>query len=73
MSWSTTNELNFIDKLGTGRFSKSDRVLSKTRIELLAGYIRGNEQRREWGTIDRRAVMSHAYATLASERQGEGR
>lgn len=50
----TQNELEFIDALGTSKYSK----LSQS--ELLKKYIGAIKLRKDWGEMDRQAVINHA-------------
>jgi hypothetical protein len=62
-SWSTKDELKFIDNIGTF----GDRPLG--RLDLLEGYVRGMRQRRDWSGMDRPEVLAHASAALDIARE----
>ena len=56
--WSTQSELNFIKKI--------DKFINNgtSRKRLLQGYLKGVEQRVNWGTIDKNVVISYAQKEL---------
>ena len=56
--WSTQSELNFIKKI--------DKFINNgtARKRLLQGYLKGTEQRVNWGTIDKNVVISYAQKEL---------
>lgn len=58
--WTTKNEIDFIKSIGTGAFSKSAKVLSRSQIELLEGYIAGAEKRVIWDGVDKKACIGFA-------------
>lgn len=62
--WTTKNEIDFIKEIGTGQFSKSVRVVSKSQIELLRGYVAGAKKRVVWDGIDRDACIGFALEKI---------
>lgn len=61
-TYSTKQELKFIDGLGTWA-----PELKSNRSDLLAGYLRGCFKRYRWGSVDPMTVMRYAaHALLAS-------
>ena len=50
--WTTKNEIDFIKAIGTGQFSTSEAVMSKSQIELLEGYVAGAKKRVNWEGVD---------------------
>jgi hypothetical protein len=66
--WQTEEEIKFIKKLGTGKIAQeSEGFQSKTRAELLRGYLMGARLRREWGEIDSHKVITFAQEELRQE------
>jgi hypothetical protein len=62
-SWSTKDELKFIDNIGTF----GNRPFG--RLALLEGYLRGVRQRKDWGGMDKSEVIAHASAELDRVRE----
>jgi hypothetical protein len=62
-SWSTKDELKFIDNIGTFGDRPSGRLV------LLEGYLRGVRQRRDWGGMNKSEILSHASAELDRVRE----
>jgi len=48
--WTTNNEVAFIDGLISGKYLEG-KVLNKTPIDLLTGYIRHAKNRKRWDTF----------------------
>lgn len=64
-AYRTVDEINFIDGLGTSRWS----AVTHTRIsrhELLRAYIAGAERRAEWGHVSKVAAIEHARKVLGA-------
>lgn len=56
--WGTPSELRFIKNIGTGKHNcESARVNTKSRKELLEGYLAGTKLRYNWGNIDKEKVI----------------
>lgn len=58
--WTTKNEIDFIKGIGTGQYSKSARVSSRSQIELLEGYVAGAKNRTAWDGVDGIACINFA-------------
>jgi len=55
----TSSEKEFID--GLGGFAKDVSELNrKSRVTLLRNYIQSSEKRKDWGSIDKKAVIYYA-------------
>ncbi len=61
MSWSTHDELSFIENLG--RYSFAGR--RATVEEMLRGYLEGVRQRQAWELMDRNKIIAQAEKVLA--------
>lgn len=59
-AYTTYYEIEYIDRLGTGLYRKSEL----SREELLRRYIKAGERRVDWGGIDRYQALAHAYDAL---------
>ena len=57
-SWSTRNELRFIDSLGT--FTQTQ----EPRNDLLRKYLNGAALRTDWGQIDKQTVITRVQREL---------
>lgn len=60
-SWSTRNELSFIE--GLGAFG----VNPKPRRKALLGYLKGASKRETWGTIDKDKVLDTVAQELLNQ------
>ena len=58
LKWDTQCELQFIDRIGTGRYRT--HAPDTNRVELLSGYLRDLHHRHEWGLLDRSTIYLHA-------------
>ena len=54
ISWSTNDELDFLDNIGT--FA----LIPGNPLKLLRGYLKGAAQRANWGSMDEDIVIAHA-------------
>ena len=64
-NWNINKELSFIRKIGTGVFGTvNTRVRSKSRKELLIGYIKGSRLRERWDGMDKDIVIGFAEECL---------
>jgi len=66
IKWDTQDEIAYIRGLGMHR-SPSRR--SGTRLELLEGYLRGAQAKKEWADVDRNLVMMYLENAIAEERK----
>jgi len=63
MSWATETELKYLDRIGT--FAKdSGPVKSKTREEMLSGYLAGAKLREDWCKIDKKDIFEYLFNHL---------
>ena len=58
--YNTRKEIEFLNGLGIGNFSRSN----KTRKELLKGYLLGALSRTEWLDIQREKILEYCYGQL---------
>lgn len=63
--WGTAAELTFIDTLGT----HNPQSVKTSRLVWLQRYLGVMEVPREWGAIDKGAVMKHVKAEIRSEQR----
>ena len=68
MSWSTKDEIRFLDELGThcSKFNKHDK---KYRYRLLEGYIKSIPFRANWGVMDKEYITAYVKRQLSMEVQ----
>lgn len=69
MTWSTLDEMGFIDGLGTHRHQGDSE---NHRLELLLAYQSSMRNRREWGSIDPYLVRIHLSKRIANLTQKAG-
>lgn len=72
MTWSTSDELNFIDWLGTGTFTKQSPLTShaaRDRLALLRGYRSGFQLRTNWENLDPKKIEAHLNHLIKSIEQ----
>jgi len=54
IGWSTNDEIEFLNGIGTFGITKKDP------LKLLKGYLYGIEERTDWGRIEKDIVIAHA-------------
>ena len=64
MGWSTEDEIDFLDNIGT--FLE----MPGNPLKLLRGYLRGVETRTDWGTMDKDKIIAHAKARIQELKRG---
>ena len=64
--WSTTNEINFIKGLGTGKWSNNGNVMQMTRRELIRQYYYAALRRSKWGNIRKELVLRFCEQELSA-------
>lgn len=73
MPWYTSDELGFLDWLGTGVYTrhspKPSSELGKDRLLLLDGYKRGMKLRSNWEHLDHKKIEAHLNNLIANIKQ----
>lgn len=59
-AWATGVEQNWLNRIG--QTHEQTRLMS--RAVLLRRYIEAAEKRRDWGAMNRKQVLTHAYCLL---------
>lgn len=67
-AWSTADELAYIRRIGQG----SEQTRNASRHALLKNYFHAGQQRANWGTMDRTAVLKAAFQAMLAAREEEG-
>lgn len=68
-SHTTTDEMHFLDEIGTYS-EESSFAKSLGKIKILENYIVAMDKRNKWGDIDRDEVLTHAVKVLRKFRRG---
>jgi hypothetical protein len=66
-SWTTKNEIAFIKGIGSHAIQSSS-VKSKTKVELLKGYLHGSLNR-DWGSMNKDEIIKFANAEIHRHKQ----
>lgn len=72
MSWYTSDEINFIDWLGTGTYTRQSPLtshLGRDRLTLLKGYRAGISRRVDWESLDQKKIEAHVNNLIRSLEQ----
>jgi len=71
--WYTSDELNFIDWLGTGTFcapgQHDPKPRYQDRLSMLRGYRAGIRLRSDWGSLDQKKIELHVDNLIRSIEQ----
>ncbi len=68
--WSTEKEIEYLNTIGDRKFGVDTQVPVNSvhsKRDLLAGYLRGAKQRKDWGVMWQSKVIEHAEYLLALE------
>lgn len=71
-SWYTSDEINFIDWLGTGTYTRQSPILdtmARNRLALLRGYQKGMALRTNWEHLDHKKIKAHLTHLIKSIEQ----
>ncbi len=66
-SHKTNDEIEFLKKLGRGKFSDSHSVRTTSRRTLLQRYYEAALNRDDWGDIDHRRVLQYVRYELRAK------
>lgn len=66
-SWNTTHEVEFLRRLGTGKWGKSGFVRSRGRKGMLKRYLQAAQSRDDWGAISKEQAIGYAETLLEQE------
>jgi len=59
-TWTTRNEIDFINSLGTRAYSHTNlNVIGKSQLQLLRSYLRTLKIRAVWAGMDRERIMDY--------------
>ena len=61
--WTTSDELKFLDNIGT--YGEIPDCTQVERLILLEKYIESMEMRRVWNTLDTNKIKSYVYKLIA--------